>query len=499
LDHSVSPEICRPSAEAILQSRQYVKPKGKENVKGKGSNVEMRNFELYIHDVTAEGHDAGYPPLHFYTRSHQDSQQEDLKFEDWDVCFQHYPNLANPSINLLGVKGFLAANASLSFPQGLIITAQQSLSVSMMLSGTYDKRRPIVQSKTTFFDNGKQEDAIYQEGSIQIGAGESQCVYHIPFCTQQWVHSLVRLGGSLSRAQTNVSHELEAGLTPTQHQQSRKMTKMGVANTLRNLTAIQEIFIRGRKSYKDAEILLVVHWTFDLAPDGQPGKTTWSKLVLPELNDVLNRGEMLGEDLDFTKLEEADELPLDIDPQLQSPAIDASQSESQTESQSQTQLMEPWYHVDASQSQSQSADSWCTSANASQVFKIEDEMLPPPPPMIIGNQIIYEDHSLGGHLSQTDVSYGTITPIDEFDFTTVDFDASKSQGCFSNDVLEQSWDHFEDVFDPSLVMPVPEGHPVYPTPPTALELERFPTFGLECPSQTEAGASYEIKVEQESQ
>lgn len=489
--------IHRPTAEAaeailhkaILQSTQQGKKKDKD------SSVEMQRFSLYVHSVTSQGHDTGHPPTHLYTDSDQDSHLADTKFETWDDCFQRYPYLANSSINLLGVKGFLSANASLSFPQGLV-TAQQNLSVSMMLTGFFDKKKPLVQSKTTFFDNGKQEDAIYQEGDVQRRDGDkdgSPCVYHIPFCTREWVQYLTKLGGVLSKAGPTVTQPGpgETAADRMQRQQNRELIRMGVSTNLRNFTAIQEIFIRSEKSYKEAEILLVVHWSFDLAQDGHAGKTTWSKLVLPKLDDILDRGEMLEEDLDFTKLEDGGSLQLDIDPHLQSPIEFIEEAQSQ----SQTQLSDSWCGFDTSQSQSQLSDSWCASTNPSQVFKLEDETLHSIVPG--GNQIIYEDHSMGNNLSQIDVSHGTTTPIDDFDFTQVDFDASHSQPCFSQDVYQNSWDHFEDVFDPSLVLPAADS--VYPTPPTAPELERFPAFGLDCPPQAEAGAAYEIKEERESQ
>jgi len=500
-----SAPIHRPTAEAaeailhkaIMLSAQQGKKKDQQGKKKeKDSSVEMQQFSLYVHSVTSQGDDTGHPPTHLYTDSDPHSHLPDTKFETWDDCFQRYPNLANSSINLLGVKGFLSANASLSFPQGLV-TAQQNLSVSMMLTGFFDKKKPLVQSKTTFFDNGKQEDAIYQEGDVQRRTGDTDgcpCVYHIPFCTKQWVQYLTKLGGALSKAGPAVAREPAPGETAAGHvqrQQNREVVRMGLCNTLRNFTAIQEIFIRSEKSYKEAEILLEVHWCFDLALDSHPGKTTWSKLALPKLDDILDRGEMLEEELDFTKLEDGGSLQLDIDPHLQSPIefIDEAQS------QSQTQLSDSWCNVDTSQSQSQLSDSWCTSANPSQVFKLEDETLHTIVPG--GNQIIYEDHGLGNNLSQIDMSYGTTTPIDDFDFTQVDFDASQGQACFSQDVYQNSWDHFEDVFDPSLVLPAADT--VYPTPPTAPELERFPAFALDCPPQAEAGAAFEVKKERESQ
>ena len=227
--------------------------------------------------------------------------------------------------------------------------------------------------------------------------------------------------------------------------------------------------------------------------------TTWSKLVCPELAYALKPGDMLDE-LDELDFDNACQISTqDLDPQLQ----ESAEGHGQLQSQAHSDLGGDWcidvngesHHAE---SQSRQPQSWCTPANGSQMFKIETGASESTVP---GNQMLYEEHDYASNnsnnVSQVSLSYGTSTPVDDFDFTAMEFDPSQqSQACFSNDVYPQDWPQVENVWDPSLVVPVSGSHSVYPTPPTAMGFDKFPSFDIQCPTQAEAGASLAIKREQ---
>jgi len=455
-----------PQGMPLLQNLEH-------DIKGQKRTIELHTFDMKIvseNDPRTAGH-----PVHFYTESSDHSAHDDVKFNSWQHCVEEYPQFGLSSINVLGVENFVAANASISLPSTGTLNGQHRLEICMMLRGFFDPKLPFVESKTTFFDNGKPEEPKIQQGEVIVSDTMKKggaCMYQVPFSSSTWVQYLSKLGSTLSRAHAERTRDLDAGEDPATKQLALMHMEQGVATTLRNLTAVQEIFVRDKK-YKDSKTLVVVHWSFRQAAAGEFGRTIWQNMIVPRLEDGWDQGADSLSDIqsfDFGALGDDGCAESGAPPQLQSPI------EFDTEP----------------------GAAWSATVTAANEYSTENQLITCAPP----NEYIYPDAEYHHMADDSQSSYDiTPTTVEEFDFASVDYGASQLHAEPMIAPFHHPWNPFENVYDPSLTDPTqtahrPSHHPCYPTPPSVTDMDKFASFGLDYPMQAHAGAQLVVKEEQ---
>ena len=464
--HSMHPVHMPQLPQAVPMLRNL-----ERDFKDQKRSIELHTFDMKI--VSENDTGAGGQAVHFYTESADQATDPDIKFNSWQDCVETYPQFSSPSINVFGVENFVSANASISLPSTGTLNGQHRLEICMMLRGFLDKNLPLVQSKTTFFENGQPEEPKIQQGEVIVPdtlKNGSACVYQVPFSSATWVQYLSKLGSTLSRVHTERIRDLALGEDPATKEIMLKNMKSGVASTLRNLTAVQEIFICNEK-YKKSKTLLVVHWTFRQAGAGELGKTTWQNLIVPRFEDAWKNNKD-----DLSQIQEFDFESLGVEGDYESPPRLQSPIEFGTEP----------------------GATWNPPVTASTETKTENQLISCAPP----NEYIYPDISYD-HVNDDSQSSYDITPttVEDFDFAAVAFGTSQLHPEPMIAPYQQSWNPFENVYDPSLtdthLTVQPSDHySVYPTPTSVTDMDKFANFAMEYPRQADAGAQLAIKKEE---
>ena len=431
--------------------------KGTKNKKRPIGTLEMRNFEMSVVPETVPGSSSN--PLHIYTQSSADSRQPDVKFRSFHQCVEVFPQFGMQQINLFGVEGLLAANVSFAFPGTGRLYGQYQLEILMMLQGAYAPGLPFVQSKTTFFDDMRPEEAIFQPGEVMVPEGATEgapCLYQVPFCSGSWVQTLHRLGSALSKSKEDRPKENRFDGHGGRNKAPGGV-EQDVADTLRRLTAVQEIFVCDKK-YKKSVTMLVIHWSFEKAAEGDAGRTTWSRIVAPKLEDEWARGGFEKQFEAAMNINDYDFAPLANE--------GAAQVQPMSQHQTQPQLQSPIEFTPDPNSD------WNITVTGD--FSAAEQESPLP----TNNELYghYDVNTYHPTVDELQLSYELPASIGDFDFGAVDVLAPSGSADQSMLHYDPQWAEYGQMLDPSLALQVSDAHSVYPTPPTIADYNKSVSY-----------------------
>lgn len=235
------------------------------------------SFQMLVQHKTHEH--APENILHYYTSSPNQSWQRDQNFSDLDHFRTSYPLLAAVFSERPMDGKILAVESSLAVLPPSNLPKDCTLGIRFLFEGRNYESVMGLRCLTTIYENGvcTPED-ISQPATTEVHVQESDdrrtAEYQVPFRSGYWAKLLHGLGGDLDKADQLERKPLAATDTQANRDSTVRCLRQGVENTVRNLTALQEIYIPDEFGM-EGRCVMTIHWTFKPAPPGQHGETVW--------------------------------------------------------------------------------------------------------------------------------------------------------------------------------------------------------------------------------
>lgn len=237
--------------------------------KGSLDIFEPTKFEMFVQRKYDAGHGEVHEErLHTYTQAVDQPLGPDVHLPNWQTLNEQYPYLAMMHAEKALDCNILVADASLGFPSEEFRNKDGiELGISFICSSRHLTSATRVRCRNSFWKDGQHLSAE------NIGASG---VFEVPFQREanddRNIAPLIKFGSSfwaatLSSLGTKLKKVAEGERDPRDE----------VKESIRNITAIQEVIVSSTNSH---ERVLIILWRFRLSSIST-GRASWCKLVLP--------------------------------------------------------------------------------------------------------------------------------------------------------------------------------------------------------------------------
>ncbi len=224
------------------------------------------------------------PPIHLhtFTKNHEMPNLPEIhlhEVQDWQNIASMIPLSQQRDSDHVPVFYFDVSLELMteSLPDGA------ELGVQFELTSEYDLTDIDVDCCTTIYDGQLRVDS--SSSPVAYDAEVTKRLHKVPFGSKFWARRIGVLVKVLREALTQQNVASSTGVHSFESEPCWEESIDRVRDSIGSLSAVQEISasIPGRD--KD-EVLLIIYWRFRHTTQGEPGITTWRKLIMPTTSQI---------------------------------------------------------------------------------------------------------------------------------------------------------------------------------------------------------------------